>query len=94
MARTKINDDEDYKEVASGEELNEETNEQVQESPEVAPKVATVVTTQAKKVRVRAVEEVSCMVANTPYHLAKDKEHLLPSDVAAILVNSGKVYRI
>lgn len=96
MART-INSEEEIKdvnpEVQNGEH-NEEQDEKEATKAGGRPRQATVVASQTKKVKVRASEEIDCMIANTPYKLAKDKEHLIPSDVAAILVNSGKAYRL
>lgn len=53
-----------------------------------------VVTTEVKKVKIQAVEEISCIIAGKPYRLQKDKQHLVPTDVAAILCYSKKAYRV
>lgn len=50
--------------------------------------------TPTKKVKIRVSETVNCYIANVPYYMEKDKNYQVPSDVAAILVNSGKAYRI
>ena len=52
------------------------------------------VTPASKKVKVRAVEDIHCIVACVSYNLVKDKEYLVPSDVAAILCNANKAYRL
>lgn len=65
-------------------------------SPEVpaARQAEEVKETPSKKVKIRVSENVNCYVSNIPYHLEKDKTYQVPADVAAILVNSGKAYRI
>ena len=48
----------------------------------------------AKKVKIQVVQDVDCIVACVPYKLSKDKAYSVPSDVAAILCNAKKAYRI
>ena len=48
----------------------------------------------AKKVKIQVVQDVDCIVACIPYKLSKDKAYSVPSDVAAILCNAKKAYRI
>lgn len=74
---------------------------QVQEAPQVenpqgAPEPAEVTTVAApvKKVKIRTTEEVNCIIAGVPYNLGGNKEVQVPSDVAAILVNGGKAFRL
>lgn len=92
MAKTKVNiEEEDFQKV-------ENPNEGVKEETATENKGRTagevIVTTGAKKVKVQVVEDVDCLVACTPYKLKKDKAYLVPSDVASILCNAKKVYRI
>ena len=53
-----------------------------------------VVVTGSKKVKIHTTEEIDCIVAQVPYKSAKGKDMVVPSDVASILVNSNKAYRI
>lgn len=91
MAKTKANIEEEgiLKENPIGENKEETTAENKER---VAEEVT--VTTDTKKVKVQVVEDVDCLVACTPYQLKKDKAYLVPSDVAAILCNAKKAYRI
>ena len=52
------------------------------------------VTAPIVRVKVHIMEEVDSLVAGTRYSYAKGKEVAVPSDVAAILVNARKAYRI
>lgn len=91
MAKTKLNiEEEDTQKENPTEEIKEETAAENKER--VAEEVT--VTAGAKKVKVQVVEDVNCIVACVPYNLKKDKAHLVPSDVAAILCNAKKAYRI
>lgn len=91
MAKTRVNiEEEDIQKENSTEEIKEETAAENKER--VAEEVT--VTAGAKKVRVQVVEDVNCIVACVPYNLKKDKAYLVPSDVAAILCNAKKAYRI
>ena len=47
-----------------------------------------------KLVKIHAMESIDSIIAGKPYFLAKDRDHSVPSDVAAILVNGKKAYRI
>ena len=62
------------------------------EEKDEAP-VAKVNTTE-KKVRIRTSDEIDCFVSNVHYQFKKDKEVLVPSDVASILCFAGKAYRL
>lgn len=73
--------------IQNNDNLNEE-EETVEATPEVR------VTSAVKQVKVRAIEDIDCIVACTPYKIAKDTEALIPSDVAAILVFAHKAYRL
>lgn len=53
-----------------------------------------VVLNTGKKVTIHTVDDVDCIVAGTPYKMAKDKTFKVPSDVAAILTNAKKAYRL
>lgn len=91
MAKTKVNiEEEDTQKENPTEEIKEETAAENKER--VAEEVS--VTAGAKKVKVQVVEDVNCIVACVPYNLKKDKAYLVPSDVAAILCNAKKAYRI
>lgn len=91
MAKTKVNiEEEDTKKENPTEEIKEETA--AENKGRVAEEVT--VTAGAKKVKVQVVEDVNCIVACVPYNLKKDKAYLVPSDVAAILCNAKKAYRI
>lgn len=91
MAKTKVNiEEEDVQKGNPTEEVNEEAAAENKER--TAEEV--IITTGAKKVKVQVVEDVDCLVACTPYELKKDTAYLVPSDVAAILCNAKKAYRI
>lgn len=91
MAKTRVNiEEEDTQKENPTEEIKEETAAENKER--VAEEVT--VTAGAKKVKVQVVEDVNCIVACVPYNLKKDKAYLVPSDVAAILCNAKKAYRI
>lgn len=94
MAKTKLNNIEEEDLRPTNENPTEEHKEgTATESKERAAEEVTV-TTGAKKVKIQVVEEVNCFVACIPYKLSKDKAYLVPSDVAAILCNAKKAYRI
>lgn len=59
----------------------------------VAPKEA-VATPSTKSVRVHLTEDVNSFIGGTHYTGRKDRDLVVPSDVAAILVNGRKAYRI
>ena len=91
MAKTKVNiEEEDIQKGNPIGGVNEETAADNKER--VAEEVT--VSNGTKKVKVQVVEEVNCIVACVPYNLKKDRAHLVPSDVAAILCNAKKAYRI
>lgn len=52
------------------------------------------VNTTVKTVKIRITEEVNCFIGGTPYQFAKGKEVNVPTDVAAILTNSQKAFRV
>ena len=67
------------------------------ENPVVVEKPAKEAFTQdatPKLVKIHAMESIDSIIAGKPYFLAKDRDHSVPSDVAAILVNGKKAYRI
>ena len=91
MAKTKVNiEEEDFQKV---ENPNEDVKEETATDKECTAEEV-IITTGTKKVKVQVVEDVDCLVACTPYSLKKDKAYLVPSDVAAILCNAKKAYRI
>lgn len=55
---------------------------------------AKVVEAPTKNVKIHTLEEVNCYVGGKHYSFAKGKDASVPSDVAAILTNSQKAYRI
>lgn len=52
------------------------------------------VSTAKKLVKIRAVEDIDCLIACKPIRIAKDKEATVPVDVAAILCYAKKAYRL
>ena len=69
--------------------LNQEsegTQEKIQE--------AHVVETPVRNVKIHTLEEVNCYIGGAHYSFAKGKEANVPLDVASILTNSQKAYRI
>ena len=69
---------------------NESEGTQVQNQEQEAQ----VTTTPIKNVKIHTLEEVNCYIGGAHYSFAKGKEASVPSDVAAILTNSQKAYRI
>lgn len=49
---------------------------------------------RGKKVRIHCIEEVDCIIAGVAYNFPKGKEVDVPADVAAILNNSQRAYRM
>ena len=70
-------------------QLNNESEGTQEETQE-----AQIVKTPIKNVKIHTLEEVNCYIGGTHYSFAKGKEASVPSDVAAILTNSQKAYRI
>ena len=77
-------------------ELGDDAGDNDGEEKVLASRMAIVVKTNTgeKSVKVQVVEAVDCIIAGIPYKLSKDKSYSVPSDVAAILVNAKKAYRI
>lgn len=79
---------------------NEEQEASAQDAPEnpvvveKPAKEASVQDSTPKLVKIHAMEAIDSIIAGKPYFLAKDRDHSVPSDVAAILVNGKKAYRI
>lgn len=76
-------------EEAEAQVLNPEpkgTQEEIQE--------AQVIEAPIKNVKIHTLDEVNCYVGGVHYSFAKGKEASVPSDVAAILTNSQKAYRL
>lgn len=59
-----------------------------------APKETPIEQSTPKGVKIHTLEEVDCWVGGNHYQLRKDREFSVPSDVASVLVNARKVYRI
>ena len=76
-------------EEAEAQVLNPESEGTQEETQE-----AQIVKTPIKNVKIHTLEEVNCYIGGTHYSFAKSKEASVPSDVAAILTNSQKAYRI
>lgn len=49
---------------------------------------------EKKLVKIRAMEDIDCLIACKPYTIGKDKEVSVPTDVAAILCFAKKAYRL
>ena len=82
MAKKNIEEAEAQVLNPESEGIHEKTNEaQVVEAP-------------IKNVKIHTLEEVNCYIGGAHYSFAKGKEASVPSDVAAILTNSQKAYRI
>jgi len=71
-----------------------DTEEKTSENKSPKPTPEAKVAGSSKKVKIRTTEDINCMISCTPYQIKKDKEVQVPSDVAAILVNAKKAYRI
>lgn len=59
-----------------------------------APAEEVEVTAEVKKVKIRATDDIDCLIACQPVKVKKDKETTVASDVAAILCFAGKAYRL
>ena len=66
--------------------------EEIQKEEKAAP--AAQVKAAVKKVRIHCIEEVDCIIAGVAYNFPKGKEVDVPADVAAILNNSQRAYRM
>lgn len=86
MAKREKIEDEDLR----NDDLNEETTAET--ATEKEPEVR--VTTSVKKVKIHTVEEINSIISCIPYTFAKDKDVIVPSDVAAILCFAKKAYRL
>lgn len=73
--------------------VNEEPLQEVEETLVEAPEDA-VATSSTKSVRVHLTEDVNSFIGGNHYTGRKDRDLVVPSDVAAILVNGRKAYRI
>lgn len=78
-----------------GQQEQPQEQPQEQQAPQApkAPKAAVQAPTN-NSVKIHTLEEVNCVIAGIPYVFAKGKDAKVPSDVAAILTNSQKAYRI
>lgn len=88
MAKSKNPEDELEQKVETTENKIEEADAAKERAAEE------VKVTEGKKVSIQVVEPVDCIIAGIPYVLQKDKGYKVPTDVAAILVNSKKAYRV
>lgn len=79
--------------VLEGQDSGDETPVTKETTVTPAAKEPTVAPT-VKKVKIRAIEDIDCLISGVPYKVAKDKEASVPSDVAAIMCFSGKAYRL
>ena len=83
MAKTKLTNEEG--ELRMDDNQGEKTGTQRTEAT---------ISNEKKNVRVRVVDDIDCIIACKPYKFSKDKEVLVPSDVAAILCYANKAYRL
>lgn len=77
---------------------NEETNEEqaLQDEPKKprnAPK-AEVAENTVKKVKIHTTDPIDCLIANVHYTFPANRDAQVPADVAAILVNAKKAFRM
>lgn len=86
MAKREKIEAEDIKNETSIEETITDTA--TVEEPEIR------ITTGVKNVRIHTVEEINSIISCVPYTFAKDKDVMVPSDVAAILCYAKKAYRL
>lgn len=70
----------------------EKEEEEIQKEEKAAP--AAQVKAAVKKVRIHCIEEVDCIITGVAYNFPKGKEVDVPADVAAILNNSQRAYRM
>lgn len=70
------------------------TEENNEEAPKAPKREAQVAKAQVKTVKVRLREDVNCYIGGKHYLFGADKEALVPEDVAAVLTNAHKAYRI
>lgn len=92
MAKTRTNSEEDEVMVNLETSIEEPTVEQPTGKKNDAPEAT--VSTGKKNVKIRASEDIDCIIACKPYRIAKDKEVSVPVDVAAILCYAKKAYRL
>ena len=96
MAKTRLNIEEDElrvnPEISTEETTKETTDEQDTGKNNDAPEAT--VSTGKKKVKIRAIEDIDCIIACKPYIIEKNKEVAVPVDVAAILCYGKKAYRL
>lgn len=89
MAKTKV----DNAEV----EIRVDSVTSIEDTPEQSFKKSlaeATVSNNKKTVKIRAAEDIDCLIACKPYRITKDKEASVPVDVAAILCHSKKAYRL
>jgi hypothetical protein len=82
----------------SNEEPNEEANEEQApqnepKKPHNAPK-ADVTENTVKKVKIHTTDPIDCLIANVHYTFPANRDAQVPADVAAILVNAKKAFRM
>lgn len=82
----------------SSETPNEETNEEQAsqdepKKPRNAPK-AEVAENTVKKVKIHTTDPIDCLIANVHYTFPANRDAQVPADVAAILVNAKKAFRM
>lgn len=93
MAKTKLNNMEEES-LKSNENPMGEREEDVVVGGRGRAAEEIAVVTGVKKVKIQVIEKVDCLVARVPYQLEKGKVYSVPSDVAAVLCNANKAYRI
>lgn len=81
---------------------NKETdeNENEEQAPQDEPKKprnaprAEVAENTVKKVKIHTTDPIDCLIANVHYTFPANKDAQVPADVAAILVNAKKAFRM
>ena len=71
-----------------------EQNEEQSKEQDGVKKQEAVISFAKKRVRIHTTDEIDCLVACKPYKIAKDKDVLVPLDVAAILCHAKKAFRV
>lgn len=85
--KEKLNEEEVFEEV----EMTFAEENETEKAP-VADEV--VVSATVKKVKIHTLEDVDSIISQIPYKIGKDKDAVVPSDVAAVLCFARKAYRL
>lgn len=90
----KINNEEEVMAPIEGAETSKEEITEVETATVNKDIPEATVSTVKKTVKIRVVEDIDCIIACKPYRISKDKEAVVPVDVAAILCFAKKAYRL